>query len=159
LIGDYDNVPSERMDGLPRLVHRNLAFHQSSSKVHLRHNQGLNIYRLLRFNWFHVLLRWPTKYSFSILMIVWTASIVFFAWIYVWHDEVHRGGKCVLGGTNGEVIGWAGAFAFSLQTCSTVGKIVLKRVQEGIPFSQSCELILSTTCHRVYLAKWSQLFL
>ena len=125
LIKDLGKNPLKKSENLPRLVDRNRAFHQSSNKVHLRHNQGWNIYRLLRFNWFHVMLRWPSKYSFTFLVTAWTGTIVFFAMLYVWHDEANKGGRCVLGGPNGEVIGWAGAFAFSLQTCNTVGKDIL----------------------------------
>jgi len=57
-------------------------------------------------------------------MSVWTGVILAFAGIYVWHDTVHHGGQCVLGGINGEVISWGGAFAFSLQTCSSGGKFL-----------------------------------
>jgi hypothetical protein len=126
LIGDRDPRRStvKHLDSLPRLINRNRAFHQSANKVHLRHNQGLNIYRLLRFNWFHVFLRWPTKYSFTLLMTVWTAFILIFAWIYVWHDSLNPEIQCGLGGSEGAVIDFAAAFAFSLHTCTTVGKSV-----------------------------------
>jgi len=118
------------LDRLPRLVLRNRAFHQSSNKVHIRHNQGARIYKLLRYNWFHVFLRWPTRYSLLALMSVWTGAILIFAAIYIWHD---KGGNhaeiCGLGGfsttENGESefvpITFAAAFAFSLETCTTVG--------------------------------------
>jgi hypothetical protein len=122
LIEDRGKVRMEKLDDLPRLVDRNRAFHQSSNKVHLRHNQGINIYRLLRFNWFHVFLRWPTKYSFFFLMSVWTGIILVFAVLYALNDEMNRGTHCVLGGLNGEVISFGGAFAHSLQTCSAASK-------------------------------------
>ena len=122
LIDDRDKVRLEKLGNLPRLVDRNRAFHQSSNKVHLGHNQGLHIYRLLRFNWFHVFLRWPTKYSFFVLVGVWTGALLVFATIYVLHDEMNRGTHCVLGGLNGEVIDFAGAFAFALETTATNGK-------------------------------------
>jgi len=122
MMNDSDNFPlNNNKTDLPRLVDRNLAFGQSSNKIQLRHNQGVNMYRLLRYNWFHVLLRWPTRYSFGLLLMTWTTFILIFALIYLWHDEVHLGGQCVLGANKGS-IGWAGAFAFSLQTCTTVGK-------------------------------------
>jgi len=158
LINDLSTNPSKKKkEILPRLVDRSRAFHQSSNKVHLRHNQGWNIYRLLRFNWFHVMLRWPSKYSFTFLVTSWTGTIVFFAMLYVWHDEINRGGRCVLGGPNGEVIGWAGAFAFSLQTCNTVGKDLRLEVEQKFQWGS---LILSLLFpHRIYLAKWSQFIL
>ena len=158
LIGDRGQNPSRHFENLPRLVDRGLAFHQSPNKVHLRHNQGWNIYRLLRFNWFHVMLRWPSKYSFTFLVTAWTGQILFFALLYVWNDEVHRGGRCVLGGANGEVIGWAGAFAFSLQTCNTVGKDILEIGCRIFFRSMSC-LMIVVVPHRVYLAEWSQFIL
>lgn len=122
LIDDRDKVRLEKLGNLPRLIDRNRAFHQSSNKVHVRHNQGLNIFRLLRFNWFHVFLRWPTKYSFFVLMSLWTGIILVFAVLYLLNDEINRGTHCVLGGLNGEVISFGGAFAHSLQTCSAGSK-------------------------------------
>ena len=122
LIEDRDKHRLGKPDSLPRLVERNRAFHQSSNKVHVRHNQGLNIFRLLRFNWFHVFLRWPTKYSFFVLMSLWTGIILVFAVLYLLNDEINRGTHCVLGGLNGEVISFGGAFAHSLQTCSAGSK-------------------------------------
>ena len=125
LIDDRGKLRLEKLDNLPRLVDRNRAFHQSSNKVHLRHNQGINIYRLLRFNWFHVFLRWPTKYSFFFLVSVWTGALLFFAALYVLHDEMNRGTHCVIG-KNGEVIHFTAAFAFALETTATNGKDDLK---------------------------------
>ena len=124
LIGDWSKSLSNEIDTLPRLVDRGLAFHQSSNKVQLRHNQGWNIYRLLRFNWFHVMLRWPSKYSFSFLITLWTISIIFFGWIYLWYDNLNPGSQCGLGGADGSTIDFTAAFAFSLETCTTVGKAI-----------------------------------
>jgi len=124
LIGDWNNIPSKQRENLPRLVDRGLAFHQSSNKVQLRHNQGWNIYRLLRFNWFHVMLRWPTKYSFSFLVTLWTVSIIVFGQLYLWYDQLNPGLHCGLGGSDGSPIDFTAAFAFSLETCTTVGKVI-----------------------------------
>lgn len=118
---DEFRLRKEMMTDLPRLVDRNLAFGQSSNKVNLRHNQGWKIYRLLRFNWFHVFLRWPTKYSFGLLMTIWTVFILIFAWVYIYFDQLNPGIHCGLGGVDGEAINFAAAFAFSLETCTTVG--------------------------------------
>ena len=124
LIGDWSNIPSKQRENLPRLVDRGLAFHQSSNKVQLRHNQGWNIYRLLRFNWFHVMLRWPSKYSFSFLVTLWTVSIIAFGQLYLWYDQLNPGLHCGLGGADGSPIDFTAAFAFSLETCTTVGKVI-----------------------------------
>jgi hypothetical protein len=112
---------------LPRLVLRNRAFHQSSNKIHIQHNKGVKIYQLLRHNWFHVFLRWPTRYSLLASMSVWTSSILFFAVIYIISDSVEDEGDCGLG-IGEERIHFAAAFAFSLETCTTVGKYLLRRV-------------------------------
>lgn len=125
LISKKEKIRLEQLSDLPRLVKRNRAFHQSSNKVQLRHNQGASIYRLLRFNWFHVFLRWPTKVSILILLSVWTGSILIFALIYMWYDQGNVTNKCGLGGTEGQTLPFAGAFAFSLETCTTVGKFDL----------------------------------
>lgn len=117
-----EKIRLQQLDHLPRLVLRNRAFHQSSHKVHIRHNKGASIYKLLRFNWFHVLLRWPTKFSLTLLMAIWTGAILLFAGIYVLYDSTNLSNKCGLGGTEGENIHFAGAFALSLETCTTVGK-------------------------------------
>jgi hypothetical protein len=162
LIDNQDKVPSEKLENLPRLVDRNRAFHQSSNKVHLRHNQGLKIYRLLRFNWFHVLLRWPTRYSFSVLMSVWTGVILMFAGIYVWHDQVNRGGICVLGGINGETISWGGAFAFSLQTCSSGGTCGTgNQISSHVPHfpTLGCLTVRVVAIRRIYATELHQFFL
>jgi hypothetical protein len=108
------------LDELPRLVHRNRAFHQSSSKVYIKHNHGTRIYKLLRFNWFHVFLRWPTKWSLLTLLSVWSTLIVLFGIIYTSYDNIQLNLACGLGRA-GSPITFAGAFAFSLETCTTVG--------------------------------------
>jgi hypothetical protein len=113
-------VQVENADEIPRLVHRNRAFHQSSSKVHIKHNQGTRIYKLLRFNLFHVFLRWPTKWSLLTLVSIWTLLILLFAAVYTGYDNIRPNLACGLG-VAGSPINFAGAFAFSLETCTTVG--------------------------------------
>ena len=108
-------------EDLPRLVLRNRPFHQSSNKVHIQHNQGIRIFSLTKFNWFHVMLRWPTSRSLLALMTAWTGAILFFAAIYVWYDNLDTTISCGLGQVD-EPMTWAAAFAFSLETCTTVGR-------------------------------------
>jgi hypothetical protein len=115
-----NNVRVENGDELPRLVYRNRAFHQSSSRVYVKHNQGTRIYKLLRFNWFHVFLRWPTKWSLLTLLSIWTILIVLFGAVYTGYDNIQPNLACGLG-VAGSPITFAGAFAFSLETCTTVG--------------------------------------
>ena len=159
LIDDRDKVRLEKLGNLPRLIDRNRAFHQSSNKVHLGHNQGLNIYRLLRFNWFHVFLRWPTKYSFLILVSVWTGALLVFATLYVLHDQLHRGSHCVLGGLNGEVIDFAGAFAFALETTATNGEDNLEAEIKHVFFPISLSHIFHLRDDRLRTSEFSQLLL
>jgi hypothetical protein len=117
---ETSNVKVEHLDELPRLVQRNRAFHQSSNKIHIKHNQGTRIFKLLRFNWFHVFLRWQTKWSLLTLISLWTAAILIFASIYTGYDNIQPSLACGLGAANSP-IQFAGAFAFSLETCTTVG--------------------------------------
>ena len=120
----------EQLESLPRLVKRNQPFYQSSNKIYVKHNQGTKIYALLRFNWFHVFLRWPTKYSLTLLLSVWTATILFFAGLYLVYDANNDAAPCALGGVLDDYGGlesnipkmhFSTAFAFSLETCTTVG--------------------------------------
>jgi hypothetical protein len=113
-------IQPETVEELPRLVHRNRAFHQSANKVYVKHNQGTRIYKLLRFNWFHVFLRWPTKWSLLTLVSIWTSLILIFAAVYTGYDNIQPKQACGLGPA-GSPITFAGAFAFSLETCTTVG--------------------------------------
>jgi hypothetical protein len=106
---------------LPRVIERNRPFFQSANKINTQHNQGVGIYKLLKHNWFHAALRWPTIRSVSLLLTLWTGTIIFFAGIYVLYDNLDSKVNCGLGPA-GEPIGFAGAFAFSLETCTTVGE-------------------------------------
>lgn len=105
---------------LPRLILRNRPFGQSNNKVHIEHNQGVRIYSLLKFNWFHAFLRWPTKWSLTLLMVSWTSMILFFALLYCWYDRKEQTELCGLG-QDGLPMTFGTAFAFSLETCTTVG--------------------------------------
>ncbi|CAB9514271.1 activated inward rectifier potassium channel 3 [Seminavis robusta] len=106
---------------LPRLVLRNRPFHQSSNKVHIQHNkQGFKILKLLKSDWFHAILRWPTSRLLLMLMSIWTGAILFFAGVYVWYDNLDTTISCGLGAVD-EPVTFAASFAFSLETCTTVG--------------------------------------
>jgi hypothetical protein len=58
-----------------------------------------------------------------LLLSVWTGTILLFATFYFAHDRSNSSNKCNLGGTleSDGPIQFAGAFAFSLETCTTVG--------------------------------------
>jgi hypothetical protein len=115
-LSDHGGVGIE----LPRLILRNRPFGQSNNKVNIEHNQGWKIYALLKHNWFHAFLRWPTSRSLLALMIFWTGAILIFALFYMWHDNADPSLPCGLGKAD-EPVGFGTAFAFSLETCTTVG--------------------------------------
>ena len=62
----------------------------------------------------------PIVVSVLILIAIWTFAIMIFALLYVAGDNVAVKEECGLG-PKGAPIGFAGAFLFSLETCSTVG--------------------------------------
>jgi hypothetical protein len=84
------------------------------------HNQGYKIGRLIRHDYFHVLLRLSTWKTFSMMLLVWTLIIVVFGGFYMSVDHSRRGSSCGLG-LKGAPVTFATAFAFSMQTCTTVG--------------------------------------
>eukprot|EP00541_Cyclophora_tenuis_P008149 CAMPEP_0116540964 /NCGR_PEP_ID=MMETSP0397-20121206/230_1 /TAXON_ID=216820 /ORGANISM="Cyclophora tenuis, Strain ECT3854" /LENGTH=430 /DNA_ID=CAMNT_0004064875 /DNA_START=22 /DNA_END=1314 /DNA_ORIENTATION=- len=96
----------------PRLVERNLPYNQSRNKLQmLKHLKGLRFE-----DWFHVALRMSTSTSLLILLILWTLVICAFALIYKWVDAAYVGTDCGLG-----PLSYGAYFAFSLETCTTVG--------------------------------------
>ena len=104
---------------VPRLVLRDLPYAQSHNNIQVRHNYSfLKINKLIHHDWFHVLLRFPTSKSLFILISIWTLFLVIWAGCYVWVDRSNTGVECGLG-PNGNSITFRGAFAFSLQTCTT----------------------------------------
>jgi potassium inwardly-rectifying channel subfamily J protein 9 len=104
----------------PRLVQRNLAFHQSRNILQVAHNKGFNIGRLIRHDYFHVLLRLPLWKIVMLIIFSWTVVILFFAGVYYANGQMQSNPSCALG-LNGTPVSFATAFAFSLETCSTVG--------------------------------------
>jgi hypothetical protein len=120
---------------LKRLVVRDLPFHQSSNSLRVRHQMskeyskkakgrhsagGLGFFHWYIEDWFHVLLRLRTVVSVSAFTVVWTAFLLIFAGVYVMIDNIDPDEACGLG-KPGYPIKFYGAFAFSLETTTTVG--------------------------------------
>mmetsp|Transcript_23378 Transcript_23378/g.34651 ORF Transcript_23378/g.34651 Transcript_23378/m.34651 type:complete len:646 (-) Transcript_23378:344-2281(-) len=106
----------------PRLIERNMAFGQSANEVSIRHkrNIGLKKWLLLKNDWFHVLLRVETFPSLCGLLSIWTTIVMIFVGIYMGIDRSYAGTNCGLG-QEGNYISFGAAFAFSLETATTVG--------------------------------------
>ena len=151
--GDYDlhsqeDVAShkemERAAPLKRLIVRDMPFHQSSNSLRIRHqisprSRGgpMNVRFWYFPDWFHVFLRLRTQVSLLLLVALWTALILIFAGLYYGVDRKDREVSCGLGPA-GDPISFNGAFAFSLETATTVGY--------GIPnggnfFFENCPLL------------------
>ena len=120
---------------LKRLVVRDLPFHQSSNSLRVRHQMskeyskkakgrhsagGLGFFHWYIEDWFHVLLRLRTIVSVTAFTVLWTAFLLLFAGVYVWVDWIDPDEACGLG-EPGSPIKFYGAFAFSLETTTTVG--------------------------------------
>lgn len=107
-----------------RLVLRDLPFHQSSNVFQVRPSRfspGQGFRRLLyKEDWLHVLLRLRTRFSLVALLLLWTLLVVIFTFIYVGVDHLNPTLSCGLGPA-GFPISYRAAFAFSLETCTTVG--------------------------------------
>lgn len=89
--------------------------------VAVTHNQGWRIGKLVRHDLFHFLLRRKLYQTLSLLLSVWTLAIMIFAGLYFATDRAVEGDHvCSLFGAAGPIT-YQGAFAFSLQTCTTVG--------------------------------------
>eukprot|EP00538_Stauroneis_constricta_P013167 CAMPEP_0119558454 /NCGR_PEP_ID=MMETSP1352-20130426/10797_1 /TAXON_ID=265584 /ORGANISM="Stauroneis constricta, Strain CCMP1120" /LENGTH=580 /DNA_ID=CAMNT_0007605823 /DNA_START=62 /DNA_END=1804 /DNA_ORIENTATION=+ len=132
---------------LPRLIARNLPYEQSKNKFSVyNNNRHRDIYRLYLLNWFHVLLRWSVYKSVPLLLCVWTICILFFAGIYCGIDNMNKDLDCGLGDP-GVPIKWATAFAFSLETCTTVGY--------GLPGSTNA--FFEANCPEVQIAIYAQM--
>jgi hypothetical protein len=110
-------TPEEEIQ-LARLVHRDLPFSQSRNRVNVHHNHGLKIFRLIRFDWFHVILRYPKGLCLFALISMWTFVNIIFAFIYVAVDGRIPTVDCGLGKV-GAPIQFGQAFAFSIETATT----------------------------------------
>ena len=105
---------------IPRLVLRDLPFHQSRNRLQVRHNKqgSFKLFMLLKHDWFHILIRLPTSRSLPFLLAVWTGLLVAFAGIYVWVDHRKPDLSCGLS-PPGDPMNFGRAFAFSLETATT----------------------------------------
>jgi hypothetical protein len=110
---DIDN------DTPPRLVKRNLPNFQSVNTLDIA-NRNLEWNLTYRYDFFHAILRWTTWISVASLISIWTVLILAFATVYQYIDQLRPLEDCGLG-SKGDPIDFNGAFAFSLETCTTVG--------------------------------------
>lgn len=108
---------------IPRLVHRNLPFKQSRQEIAVVNKtlfKSIMLQRILSQDWYHVFLRQPTWLSLGGLLTLWTFFILIWASIYQRVAANNAQPQCRLG-TDESPFGFAAAFAFSLETCTTVG--------------------------------------
>ena len=107
---------------LPRMVHRDLPFHQSTNSMSVKNTARYSLLRLMIMDWFHTLLRCPAAISITFLLLLWISLVAFYGVIYWFVDNhYYNSVDCGLGPTEKEFISLSGAFAFSLETCTTVG--------------------------------------
>jgi len=107
---------------LPRLITRDYPYNQSSNRVQVFNENSKAIFWLYVRDWFHVMLRVPWYFSFFCVIFVWYLMIWVFAAVFVLVDSntFNRNKDCGLG-EPGIPITMATAYAFSLETCTTVG--------------------------------------
>lgn len=137
----------------PRLIHRNLPFHQSKNYMNVGNKYGSHrdaAYRLFRLDWFHVFLRLHTLLSVTILLLIWTVQILIFAALYVAVDSRNPKVDCGLGVVKGIPMTYTEAFAFSLETVTTVGytlpgKFFFLKKRKGTKFSYFSNLYFFQT--------------
>lgn len=130
---------------LPRLITRDYPYHQSSNRVQVFPKHQKAVFRLYIKTYFYVLLRVPFIYSFPILMLIWYLMIWVFAFIYqlVDSNNFNLNKDCGLGDP-GVVITIHTAYAFSLETCTTVGC----EYQRSISLSPMFFVLLLKATHR-----------
>jgi Inward rectifier potassium channel transmembrane domain len=118
----HHHVP--RDDNNLRLVARNLPFYQSKNRYQMMTKSSISkneVWRLrYYFDLFHVLIRQQTWISLSVLLITWTGFIILFSGLYYAVDHANPDVQCGLGRA-GKPLTYRASFAFSLQTCTTVG--------------------------------------
>ena len=110
----------------PRLVRRNLHYHQSRNEISVKAKFGKHRWPLfwhyINHDPFHVMLRWSTPVSLSILLTLWTFFILVFAEIYIAVDRANPHVDCGLHPDgDGSSLDFHTAFAFSVETSTTVG--------------------------------------
>ena len=141
-----------------RLIQRNLPFHQSRNVVNLRHLPGVDAWeraKLIKEDWFHVLLRRPTGVSIISLLAIWTFFIFIFASIYQGVDNAYEFTDCGLSSSFGK-LSFGGFFAFSLQTCTTVGYTLPGSSQA---FFQNCPAFQAIICSQMMFSMIFNAFL
>lgn len=140
----------------PRLVERDLTFHQSRNRFNLEIKDfEKNAAMLRRHDWFHAMLREETWKSLLVLLFSWTAAILIFASLYMALDLTHAGTPCSLQNPNiagPPVANYGSYFAFSLETTTTVGY--------GLPngtngFFEQCSALQTTIYFQIL---WSMMF-
>jgi hypothetical protein len=139
---------------LPRLITRDYPYNQSSSRVEI-FNKNTKLLRTLLINdWFHILLRYPSWVSIPLCLVVWYTSIWVWAAIYVAVDgsDANLDRNCGLGDP-GIPMSMGMAFAFSLETCTTVG-YGLPGSKTGF-FKQGCNGIQAAITFQLV---WSMLY-
>jgi Inward rectifier potassium channel transmembrane domain len=165
----YQNSASLNINSIPRLVQRNLPFHQSRNQIQIQnyiptgsernyyppssHEQYsyYQLLKILRSDWFHVSLREPLYTTLTALLMIWTLMILLWAAIYMGVDNMNPNESCGLGPA-GSPISFYGAFAFSLETCTTVGYGLPSSVNS---FFESCPTLQVA----IYVQMvWSMLF-
>lgn len=118
---DSDLNEIDHIEETPRLVLRNLPFNQSRNVIQVKHNKGTTaIGRLTRHDFFHVVLRLPAWKTTLMLLCIWTGIILLWAAAYMAVDKSQQDDICNIG-LNGDPAKYYTAFAFSLQTCTTLG--------------------------------------
>ena len=105
---------------LPRLIKRDYAFHQSSNRVCVKNENMKQLFPLLFRDWFHVMMRVNWYFSLPFFLLIWFGMIYVFALAYMWIDRKNKKLDCGLA-EPGVPIDLATAYAFSLETCTTVG--------------------------------------
>ncbi len=113
-------VRDRPVPAIPRMVRRDLPAFQSNNRFVVKHKLTRELWFLLRHDWFHVVLNQPAPLSIFILLIFWTLVILVFAAVYIRIDRASPETFCGLG-INNEPFSMASAFAFSLETATTVG--------------------------------------
>mmetsp|Transcript_43522 Transcript_43522/g.105081 ORF Transcript_43522/g.105081 Transcript_43522/m.105081 type:complete len:514 (+) Transcript_43522:160-1701(+) len=138
---------------LPRLVDRNFPYFQSKNQIASKNVKNPpGVFQLLVKDWFHVFLREHVLKSITLLLVSWTVYILIFAVVYVRIDKAYLDRNCGLG-EPGTPIRFGTAFAFSLETCTTVGY--------GLPggnngfFQNNCPAVQITIYFQMV---WSMMF-
>jgi len=143
---------------LPRLIPRDYPYHQSSNRVQVFNQHRDQIFRLAIKDWFHVILRMKSYVSFPIFVAIWYGMIWVFALVFTMVDSsnFNRDKDCGLA-EPGIPITLSAAYAFSLETCTTVGY--------GLPgsangfFNSDCEGLQIAITFQMMWSMFSNAFL